>query len=76
MTQERLQTQRVTGKIERPDTVLVTPSGPNHSGPFTEAHTMADYGQYTDSARADNPEQSGNWKSIGELARRLVENAK
>lgn len=37
---------------------------------------MADYGQYTDSARADNPEQSGNWKSIGELARRLVENAK
>ena len=73
MTEKRLQMQVLKAKIERPDTVLVTPSGPNHSGPFTEAHTMADYGQYTDSARADNPEQSGNWKSIGDLARKIVE---
>lgn len=73
MTQERLQTQRVTGKIERPDTVLVTPSGPNHSDPEKEDRPMADYGQYTDSAQADNPEQFGNWKSIGDLARKIVE---
>lgn len=65
--------QWLEAKIERPDTVLETLSGPNHSEPFTEAQTMADYGQYTDSARADNPEQSSNWKSIGELAKRLAE---
>jgi hypothetical protein len=37
---------------------------------------MADYGQYTDSAGSGNPEQKETWKSIGDLARRLVENAK
>lgn len=37
---------------------------------------MSHQGQYTDSARADNPEQKNdNWKPIGDLARRLVEEA-
>ena len=72
MSKKQLFCQRLRAKIERPDTVLETLSGPNHSEPFTEAQTMADGSQYTDSAQADNPEQSDNWKSIGELARRIV----
>lgn len=76
MTSKGLQNKRKSAKIERPDTVLVTPSGPNHSEPYTEVRTMADYGQYTDSAGSGNPEQKETWKSIGDLARRLVENAK
>jgi hypothetical protein len=33
----------------------------------------ADADQYTDSAGSGNREQSDNWKSIGELARKIVE---
>lgn len=33
----------------------------------------ADADQYTDSKQSDNREQSNNWKSIGELAKRLTE---
>lgn len=47
-----------------------------HSEPDMEVRHMSHYGHYGDSAPADNTEQSSNWKSIGELARRLVENAK
>jgi len=36
---------------------------------------MADYGLYYDSTCVDNQENSDNWQGIGELARRLVENA-
>lgn len=36
---------------------------------------MADCGHYTDSAQTGNSEHSENWKSIGELARRLAEKA-
>lgn len=37
---------------------------------------MADYGLYSDSAESNKPQLPDNWKSIGDLARRLVENAK
>ena len=33
----------------------------------------ADAEDYTDSTGSDNREQSDNWKSIGEIARRIVE---
>lgn len=36
---------------------------------------MADTSQYSDSARLEKPEQTGSWKPIGDLARRLVEKA-
>lgn len=32
----------------------------------------ADADQYTDSKQSDNREQSDNWKSIGDLARKIV----
>ena len=46
--------------------------------PLTETSTsggasMADNGQYTDSASGNNPEQNGTWQSIGQLARALAE---
>lgn len=44
-----------------------------HSEPDKEVRHMSHYGQYNDSARAVNPEQSDNWKSIGDLARKIVE---
>ena len=37
---------------------------------------MAVDSQYSDSASQNNPEQPSNWRSIGELAKRLVEGAK
>ena len=46
---------------------------------LTETRTIrgsamtADADKYTDSGRTDNREQSDNWKSIGALAKRLVE---
>ena len=47
-----------------------------HSEPSQEVRHMSHYGHYGDSSPEDKTEQSSNWKSIGELARRLVENAK
>jgi hypothetical protein len=36
---------------------------------------MADISQYTDSTLSDNREQQGNWRSLADLARALVERA-
>lgn len=47
-----------------------------HSQPSQEVGHMSHHGHYGDSQPQDKTEQSSNWKSIGELARRLVENAK
>ena len=47
-----------------------------HSEPSQEVRHMSHYGHYGDSHPQDKTEQFDNWKSIGELARRLVENAK
>ena len=51
----------------------------NTTTALTETRTVggsamtADADQYTDSAGSGNREQSDNWKSIGELARKIVE---
>ena len=44
-----------------------------HSEPIEEVRAMSRCGHYTDSACADNTEQSPNWQSIGDLARKLAE---
>lgn len=44
-----------------------------HSEPDKEVRHMSHYGHYGDSTPFDNPEHSGNWKSIGDLARKIVE---
>ena len=36
---------------------------------------MADYSQYNDSARADNQDNSENWRSVGEIAASLAAKA-
>jgi len=72
MTRKPLQTFENSVKIERPETVLVTPSGPTETRTVGGSAMTADADKYTDSGRTDNREQSDNWKSIGELARRIV----
>lgn len=47
----------------------------NQIDPDKEDRAMAADSQYSDSARADNPPKSENWKSIGDLARALAEKA-
>ena len=47
-----------------------------HSEPRSEVRHMSHHGHYGDSHPQDKTEQSNNWQSIGELARRLVEGAK
>jgi len=44
-----------------------------HSEPSREVRHMSHYGHYGDSSPSDKTEHSDNWKSIGELARRIVE---
>jgi hypothetical protein len=49
---------------------------PNHSEPVREVRQMADASQYSDSAPTGKTEQDSNtWKSLGDLARALVERA-
>ena len=50
--------------------------GPNHSEPVREVRQMADASQYSDSAPTGKSEPNQNtWKSLGDLARALVEMA-
>ena len=49
--------------------------GPDHKRSDEETATMADISQYTDSTLSDNREQQGNWRSLADLARTLIERA-
>ena len=53
-------------EMERPEAVLVAPSGPNHRPPVQEVTTMADASQYRDSARARNANKTRTeiWKPV------------
>lgn len=57
--------------MKRPETVLVAPSGPNRNAHGKDARMASQEDTTRDDTR--NPEQSDNWKSIGDLARRIVE---
>lgn len=60
-------------ETERAGAVLPTPSPAlEHSEPEKEVRAMSHYGDYRDSARESNAEQSDNFKPIGPLAAALV----
>lgn len=44
----------------------------DHATPEREVQDMTHYGHYGDSVSPDKPEQSDNWKSIGDLAKKLA----
>lgn len=46
-----------------------------HNRPIEEADDMSRCGYNGDSTPKDNPEQSENWQSIGDLARAIAEKA-
>lgn len=52
-----------------------TLAGPEQAAPDQEVNTMSFDGHYTDSAHSGNSEHSGNWQAIGDLARRIAEQA-
>lgn len=52
-----------------------TLAGPEHTTPDREVPIMSFDGHYTDSAHTGNSEHSGNWQAIGDLARRIAEQA-
>ena len=52
-----------------------TLAGPRQATPEREVHIMSFDWHYTDSAHSGNSEHSGNWQAIGDLARRIAEQA-
>lgn len=61
-------------KMKAARKVLEAPAEPEHSEPETEARTMS-FAAYNIRSGGLKPEQSSNWKSIGELAAELVRKA-
>jgi len=63
--------------MRRAETLVEQRPALEQGGPIQEARTMSHCGQYPDSAGEINAEQTvSGWRSIGELAKKLVEDAK
>ena len=62
-----------SAKIERAEVTLARHPALTETRTVGGSAMTANADDYTDSGSGNNRKQSENWKSIGELARRLVE---
>lgn len=71
----RFSLQPIAGKskINGPEGCLQHPTGPRHATPVEEVPAMSFAGHYIESPPSDKAEDA--WRSIGDVARRLIRGA-